>query len=343
VSDTSPIRDEERFDERQVSDYLLASVDGLEPPLRFEQFPGGKANLTYLSVDASGTELVLRRPPLGDVAPGSHDMAREHRVLSVLWRSFPKAPRALVFCGDPQIMGKEFFVMERRHGTVIREQWPYSEPARRERTASSLVDTLAELHLVDYEALGLATLGRPQGFVERQASGWTDRWQRAKTRDLADMDAAASALVLPPDPQRAVLLHNDFKLDNTMVDDDGVIIAVFDWDMATVGDPLVDLATTLAYWADSDAPTYGIFGATAAEMAPYLRPEDAAARYAAATGLDVSDLDYYLGLAYFRIAVIVEQIFARYVGGQTTDERFAGLGSLVPPLAAAANRSLGRR
>jgi aminoglycoside phosphotransferase (APT) family kinase protein len=343
MTDTAPIREEERFDEAGVARYLGAVVDGLEPPITFRQFPGGKANLTYLAVDATGSELVLRRPPLGEVAPGAHDMAREHRVLSVLWRSFPKAPRALAFCDDPSVMGKPFFVMERRHGSVIRDGWPFPDEERRTVTATSLIDTLAELHLVDYEALGLDDLGRPEGFVERQVAGWTDRWQRAKTRDLVDMTTAAASLADPPIAQKTVLLHNDFKLDNTMVDDRGAVTSVFDWDMATLGDPLVDVGTALAYWADADSPTAGVFGADAALLAPYLSADDAAARYSAASGVDVTDLPYYVGLAYFRIAVIVEQIYARFAAGQTTDRRFEGLGALVPVLATAAADSLRQR
>ena len=340
LSDTAPIRKEERFDTEAVSAFLTGAIGDLASPLSFEQFPGGRANLTYLAVDAGGRELVLRRPPLGDVAPGSHDMGREHQVLSVLWEAFPQAPRALAFCDDETVMGKPFFVMERHRGTVIREEWPFSEVDKRQRTATTLIDTLAALHQVDYTAIGLSELGKPDGFVQRQAQGWTRRWHRAKTRDLIDMDAASAMLVATPAPQAAVLLHNDFKLDNTMVDDAGTVTSVFDWDMATLGDPLVDLGTALAYWANRDSPTYPVFGETAAELGKYLSPDDAAALYAAATGFDIEHLDWYLGLAYFRIAVIIEQIFSRFVAGQTTDERFAGLGDIVPALAAAATAAL---
>ncbi|MEE8331746.1 MAG: phosphotransferase family protein, partial [Acidimicrobiia bacterium] len=318
--------------------FLSLEVADLKPPFVFEQFPGGKANLTYLARDAAGRELVLRRPPLGEVAPASHDMSREHRVLSRLWERYPKAPRAVALCQDVAIMGKPFFVMERRHGVVVRETWPFDEAAKRRLAASSLIDSLAELHEVDFAEIGLGGHGRPDGFVGRQIAGWVDRWHRAKTRELADMDAAAGALGVVPDPQRAVLLHNDFKLDNTMLGPDGAVTSVFDWDMSTLGDPLVDLGTALAYWADSESPT--LFGSSAAELSPYLRPEDAAARYASTTGLDLSDLAFYVGLAYFRIAVIIEQIYARYVGGQTADQRFAELGDLVPPLAAEARNTL---
>jgi aminoglycoside phosphotransferase (APT) family kinase protein len=341
VSDTATIRAEERFDEARVADFLTLAIDGFEQPVAFEQFPGGKANLTYLARDRLGSELVLRRPPLGEVAPGSHDMAREYRVLSVLWQAYDKAPRALAFCEDESVMGKPFFAMERRRGLVIREEWPFDDVGKRRQCAVTLIDALAELHEVDFAALGLSDLGRPEGFVGRQVAGWTDRWHRAKTRDLADMDAVAAGMDAVPAAQRTALIHNDFKLDNTMIDDTGRVHSVFDWDMATLGDPLVDLGTAMAYWADPSAPTYGVFGATAAEMSPYLSKAEVADRYAAATGLDLADLPFYLALAHFRIAVIIEQIYARYLAGQTSDKRFAELGLLVPPLAAAARRSLG--
>lgn len=340
MTDTAPIRPEEGFDEEAVAVFLSREVPDLEPPFVFEQFPGGKANLTYLARDAAGRELVLRRPPLGEVAPASHDMSREHRVLSRLWQVYPKAPRAVALCEDDAVMGKPFFVMERRHGVVVRETWPFQETAKRRLAASSLIDSLAELHEVDFVAVGLGDHGRPEGFVGRQIVGWVDRWHRSKTRELADMDATAEALGVVPNPQRAVLLHNDFKLDNTMLGPDGAVTSVFDWDMSTLGDPLVDLGTALAYWADSESPTFRVFGSSAAELSPYLRAEDAATRYASTTGLDLSDLPFYVGLAYFRIAVIIEQIYARYVGGQTADQRFAELGDLVPPLAAEARNTL---
>ncbi|MDH3729968.1 MAG: phosphotransferase family protein [Acidimicrobiia bacterium] len=340
MTDTAPIRPEEGFDEEAVGAFLSGAITDLAPPFVFEQFPGGKANLTYLARDAADRELVLRRPPLGEVAPGSHDMGREHRVLSRLWQRYPKAPRAFALCEDAAVMGKPFFVMERRQGVVVRETWPFDESSKRRMAASSLIDSLAELHEVDFVEVGLGDHGKPDGFVRRQIAGWVDRWHRAKTRELGDMDSAARALDSVPDPQRTVLLHNDFKLDNTMLGLDGAVTSVFDWDMSTLGDPLVDLGTALAYWADSESPTYRVFGSSAAELSPYLRPADAAQRYESLTGLDLSDLDFYVGLAYFRIAVIIEQIYARYVAGQTTDPRFAGLGELVPPLAAEARNTL---
>ncbi|MFQ5948437.1 MAG: phosphotransferase family protein, partial [Acidimicrobiia bacterium] len=340
LADTAPIRDEERFDEARVADYLRSVFPELASAgIEFEQFPGGKANLTYLA-RAGDRELVLRRPPLGPVAPGSHDMAREYRVLSLLYRLFPKAPRAFHFCEDPEIMGKPFFVMERRRGYVVREQWPGSLPDSdqfRRIVAEHLADTLAELHLVDFASIGLADLGRPEGFVARQVEGWTDRWELAKTQNTEAMNDLCRVLAgRLPAPQAATLLHNDYKLDNLMIGDDGQVVAVFDWDMATTGDPLVDLGTALSYFAGPDDPTYPIFGVQAFTLAPYLTKDEFVQRYAARTGFDLSDLRFYEALAMFRITVIIQQIYVRYVRGQTTDERFADLGEMVPELARAA-------
>lgn len=339
--DTARIRPEERFDEERVATYLRTHLGDLlgEEELHFDQFPGGAANLTYRLV-AGSTELVLRRAPLGPVAKGSHDMVREHRVLSRLWRAYPKAPRAFHLCEDPDILGKPFFVMERRHGWVIRSEWPpgYAEdPALREVLGASVVGALAELHLVEPTTVDLGDLGHPDGFVQRQIEGWGRRWEAAKTRDVPAMTAAMELLLSDiPEPQTVSILHNDYKLDNTMVSDTGDVVAVFDWDMATRGDPLVDLGTLLAYWVDPDGPTYPIFGERAVTLAPDFPKADLVAAYAAQTGFDVSQVQYYEGLALYRIAVVIEQIYARYAAGQTSDERFARFGALPPILAAAA-------
>ncbi|MCB1247692.1 MAG: phosphotransferase family protein [Acidimicrobiia bacterium] len=344
MSDTAPIRPEERFDEDLVAAYLRSQLHELvgDGPIVFDQFPGGAANLTYRAVTAAGDELVLRRAPLGEVAKGGHDMAREHAVLSRLWEAYPLAPRSFHFCDDPDVMGKPFFVMERRHGSVIRRSWPDGfRDAERRTTASSLVDALADLHAVDPESVGLGDLGRPDGFVDRQITGWTRRWHAAATRPVPDMDTAAELLATDiPVPQRVAILHNDYKLDNTMVGPDGSLVAVFDWDMATLGDPLVDAGTLLAYWAQPDDPTYAVFGERAVAIGEVVPKDEVRVQYADRTGLDVGSLRYFEALAMFRIAVIIEQIYARYVAGQTTDARFAAFEPIAPLLAAASRQLL---
>jgi aminoglycoside phosphotransferase (APT) family kinase protein len=339
-SDTAPIRKEERFDEDRVAEYLRSVIPDLgeSDQLEFAQFWGGHANLTYV-VRAGATEYVLRRPPLGDVAPGSHDMGREHRVLSVLHQAFPLAPRAIHYCDDASVLDKPFFVMERRSGSVIRGAWPEElDDALRPTVAKSFIDAVADLHEVDFETLGLADLGRPDGFANRQVAGWTNRWQRSREDDVPAMEQLAASLgEHQPGPQRASLIHNDLKLDNTMINDAGELIAVFDWDMSTIGDPLVDLGTTLAYWEGPPEaavvvpPDGSVLGVTADEV---IRT------YEARTGLDCSDISWYRALASFRIAVILQQIYIRFRRGQTQDERFAPLGAVVPYLAAEGLRHL---
>ncbi len=346
MTDTAPIRAEERFDEPTVARYLHGTLPALFPckDVLFDQFPGGAANLTYRARCVEGEEWVLRRAPLGEVARGGHDMAREYKVLSRLWRAFPLAPRAQHSCDDPEVLGKPFFVMERRSGSVVRSEWPVEyagDSALKRAVAESLVDALCDLHTVDPEGVGLVDLGRPEGFVERQIEGWAARWDAAATRPVPDMDACASLLRADvPGPQLAAILHNDFKLDNTMINADGGLVAVFDWDMATLGDPLVDIGTLLAYWAQPDDPTYRVFGANAVAIGEVMPKVEVRERYADRTGFDVSELSYFEGLALFRIAVIIEQIYARYVAGQTADERFAAFEPLAPLLAAAARELL---
>lgn len=339
--DTAPIRPEERFDEQKLASYLrehVAEFAGTEP-IEFEQFPGGHANLTYLA-RVGEREYVFRRPPLGPVAPKSHDMVREFTVLHAVSRVLPQAPAAFHLCTDESILGRPFFVMERRRGFVIRDRWPQGlpdSPEIRRRISERFVDTLVDLHQIDYETIGLGDLGKPQGFAERQVRGWAGRWEAAKTRDVAAMTRLAEWLAVGvPAPQAASLLHNDYKLDNTMVDAAGEVVAVFDWDMATLGDPLIDLGTALAYWGEPADPPYRIFMDNPQLHGGFLTRADLVDWYARGTGFDLSGVGWYEVFAFFKVAVIVEQIYARYVAGQTADERFAGFGTRVEQLAAAA-------
>ncbi|MEZ5175347.1 MAG: phosphotransferase family protein [Acidimicrobiia bacterium] len=338
VTDTAPIRDEERFDESGVARYLATELPELFPTddIVFDQFPGGAANLTYRAVASTGDEYVLRRAPLGEVAEHAHDMAREYRVLSRIWKAYPLAPRAFHYCDDPGVMGKPFFVMERRHGHVVRDRWPsaLTDPAVQRRVACSLVDALADLHCVDADSVGLGELGRPDGFIDRQIEGWARRWDAAATRTVPDMERAAELLASSvPTAQRTGILHNDFKLDNTMVSGEGSLVAVFDWDMATRGDPLVDAGTLLAYWVQPGDLTHLIFGEHAVAIGEVMPKAEVVERYAARSALDLGQIAYYEALARFRIAVIIEQIYARFMAGQTSDARFASFEPIAPLLA----------
>ena len=341
ISDTISIRSDEHFDERRVEEFLRGKLTGTENPLTVRQFGGGAANLTYL-LDYGSREYVLRRPPLGPVAPSAHDMARESKVLLRLWQAFPLAPRAFLFCDDESVVGAPFFVMERRQGVVIRGSIPavYSSwrdaPARMSR---ALIESLADLHAVDFEAIGLGDLGRPAGFIHRQIEGWWRRWQAAKLEDLRAMDAVYEWLRSNQPPENVPsLVHNDYKLDNVMLDadDPGRVVAVFDWDMCTLGDPLSDVGALLAWWCLPDDPPH--FRAMA--MMPlddrFLRREELVARYAEYSGRDVSAIHFYHALSLFRVTVIIAQIYVRYVRGQTQDERFAAFGPRIPAAAQAA-------
>ena len=342
LPDTSPVRDAEGLDWARLQAYLRQHLDpreiaGIDLSCQMEvaQFPGGHSNLTYV-VRFGATELVVRRPPLGPVAPTAHDMTREYRWLVALRPVFPLAPRPYLVCEDTGIVGSVFYVMERRHGLVVRHEDTASWADRRDDcrlVSQALVDTLAELHGIDLAAHGLSGLGKPAGFVLRQVRGWTERWQRSKTDAVPEMDALAEWLSghLPPDAERPTIVHGDFKLDNVMLDeaDVGRLVAVLDWEMCALGDPLVDLGILLAYWPPS-AP-----GARPlrTDASGWLTRDEIVARYAARSGRDVSGVRYYETFALFKVAVVLQQIFYRYARGQTDDARFASFGERVAALA----------
>jgi len=346
MDDVIDLRPDEKLDEAALSAYLRGKLDGSDNPLTVRQFGGGAANLTYL-LDYGTHEYVLRRPPLGPVAASAHDMGREYRVLSVLWRTFPYAPRAFLFGDDPSVIGAPFFVMERRRGVVVRRSLPdtyANQPDAPRRMSEALVDALADFHSVDYEALGLGDLGKPQGFLDRQIEGWYKRWHAAKTADLDDMDRVYAWLKANQPATAAVsLVHNDYKLDNVMLapDDPGRVVAIFDWDMCTLGDPLSDLGALLTYWTEPADPPY--LQATA--MMPlgggFPTRGELVARYAEKSGRAVGDIAFYHALGLFRLTVIVAQIFIRFHRGQTQDPRFAVMEQMIPLLARRATEIAG--
>jgi aminoglycoside phosphotransferase (APT) family kinase protein len=267
-------------------------------------------------------------------------MVREYRALAALGPYFAPAPRVFVLCEDPAVIGAPFFVMERRHGLIVRRTMPpeiADEPAVRRRIGEAAIDTLADLHAVPVAGTPVAALGKPVGFVERQIRGWADRWQRAKTEELAAMDTLAEWLIarIPP-ANRATVVHNDFKLDNMMLDarDPGHVVAVLDWDMTTLGDPLIDVGTLLGYWPEANDPPERL----AIAMQPtYLdgfpTRAEIVARYAARSGRDLGAIGFFETFALFKLAVVLQQIYLRFVRGQTKDERFAAMGESVKRLA----------
>ena len=257
--DTAPIRRGEEVDLAALREFLERKMPGAGRLVEIEQFPGGHSNLTYLLRFANG-EYVLRRPPLGPVAPKAHDMAREFHLLDAVSAHFPFAPSVHLLCEDSSLLGAVFYLMERRRGVVLRRE-PPSEYAVFDdyprRVSEAFIDCLAELHAIDIRAHGLDALGHPDGFLDRQVRGWSQRWQRARTEDLPQMEALSRWLAenRPVSPT-ATLVHNDYKLDNLMFDpqDPGRVAAVLDWEMATVGDPLVDLGIVLCYWPEPGDP-----------------------------------------------------------------------------------------
>src|SRR5262245_43060311 len=338
--ETIPIRDDEDFNHDALAAYLRGKLPGTDQALAIEQFGGGHANLTYLLRYAT-QEYVLRRPPLGPVAATAHDMGREYRVLSVLYRAYPLAPRAFLYCDDAAIIGAPFFVMQRRRGIVVRRMIPPEfgggKDVQINRSISEvLIDALADLHDTDYRAVGLETLGKPDGFLRRQVDGWAARYERSKTRELKVVDELVAWLhARQPESPPPTLLHNDWRLDNMMLDrtNPGRVEAVFDWDMCTLGDPLCDLGTLLASWVEAGEEMSGASAGTMPSTVPgFIRRRAAVERYGARRGVDVSAVPYYYVFGLFKIGVVLQQIYHRYHLGQTKDARFAILDQVAEML-----------
>lgn len=342
-ADVAPVRPGEDLDWSALDCRVRELLLDLRGPLEVRQFPHGNANLTYL-LRFDSRELVLRRPPFGELAPGAHDMKREYRVLSKLWRVYDRAPQALAFCDDHEVIGSDFVVLERRVGEVVRDAVPASMANVREvgrRLGHAVVDALAELNCVDPAECGLQDLGRPDGFVARQVAGWRHRWELARPQSGPEiMDRIGARLAdLLPRPQRASLLHNDMKLDNCQFPpgDPDRVSAVFDWDMATVGDPLVDLGTLLNYWPDpADPPDSSRVTHDGLQDIGLPSRLEIAARYGEQTGLDTEGIAWYEAFALWKTAIVVQQLWNRYVAGDTLDDRMIGLGERVPMLARSA-------
>jgi len=348
--DTAPVRPGEELPLDALREALRGRVEGDVDRLTVEQFPGGFSNLTYL-LRLDGQEYVLRRAPLGPVAAKAHDMPREYRLLERVHPVLPVAPEPVLLVEDASVIGAPFYLMERRRGVVVRTKLPpeYADlPDAPRQLSEALVDTLADLHAVDIDAAGLRDLGKPQGFNARQVEGWAGRWRRARTDDLPpvdelhDEDVIAWLSTHTPAESAHTLVHNDFKLDNLMLDpaDPARVVALLDWEMTTVGDPLADLGLTLTYWTMPQQPG-GAENRVGANAPGFLSREEFLARYSARSGRDVANVAWYEVLGHFKLAVIVMQIYARYRAGQTKDPRFAPLGQQAAWLIAEAWRRTG--
>ena len=337
MNETIDIRPGEELDVAALEPYLREHLPGAVGPLTIRQFGGGHANLVYL-LQFADAEYVLRRPPLGPLPKGGHDMVREYTVLSRLYEYYALAPRAYALCTDRAILGADFVIEQRCSGTIIRGPIPSeiaSDPAKCRALGENFIDTLADFHNVDYVRAGLENLGRPEGYLARQFDGWRKRWDAADTPGRIDATAYLETLgrTLPRSGPPG-LVHNDFKFDNTILDNGDLTrpIAVLDWDMCTVGDPLADLGNVLTLWMEpGDPPPIG--SSIMQTVAPgFPTRAELVARYAERTGRDVAAIAWYTAFNFFRYAVIAQQIYARYVRGQTQDERFAGFATWVSAL-----------
>jgi alkylation response protein AidB-like acyl-CoA dehydrogenase/aminoglycoside phosphotransferase (APT) family kinase protein len=346
---TQPVRAGEELDLERLTPFLRRALGVEAGDIVVEQFPRGHSNLTYL-VRMDGAEVVLRRPPFGSKVRSAHDMGREFRVLSHLAPVYSRVPKPIAYCEDASILGAPFYLMERLRGLILRRRLPEGvslDPGRVRRLCESFVDTLVELHGLDYRAAGLGELGNPDGYVERQVRGWTQRYQDARTDDIPEMETVAAWLAahIPASPAPAVV-HNDYKYDNLVLDpaDPTRVRGILDWEMATIGDPLMDLGTALCYWVQADDPE----PLQAARFGPTTLPgsftrRELAERYAEKSGRALDHVVFYYCFGLFKTAVVVQQIYFRYRQGLTRDERFADLIQGVRALAAqaAAHRERG--
>lgn len=338
-SEVAAVRKGEELDVRRLAEYLRNKVEGVDSEASVQQFPSGHSNLTYL-LAAGDREYVLRRAPLGPLAPRAHDMAREYHVLHALHPFFPEAPKVFHLCEDPAVIGAVFYIMERRRGIILRDRVPpqiEDLPNYGRLISEAFIDCMVRLHAVDLYSSGLVAVGKPEGFLERQVHGWAERWQRSKIEDLPEMGVIIAYLTETlPTSAPATLVHNDYKLDNVILSAESPdrIEAVLDWEMTTIGDPLADVGLTLCYWHWAAAPELASHGPKALTATPgWYSREEFIARYADATGRDLTRIAYYEILGIFKLAVILQQIYYRFRRGQTSDTRFRDFDTQVKGLA----------
>ena len=336
MSETIAVREDESFDLEAVERELRERIDDLpEGGLEVQQFASGASNLTYL-LRIGDWEGVLRRPPLGPVPPKAHDMGRESGLLTKLHEAYPLAPKPYFFEPHEAVIGTPFYVMERREGVVIGASFPEGVEADEELRrgiSCTVADTLAELHAVDPWEAGLGDLGRPEGFLERQVEGWISRYDKAKTEEMDEVDPLTDWLSANvPESLEPTIIHNDYKLNNLVLDPGDLtrVRAVLDWEMATVGDPLLDLAVSLSYWTEPDDPEeLREILPTATSEGGFITRRELVEQYSEKSGRDVSDMHWYVVFGYFKLAGILQQIYSRYHKGHTKDDRFATFGEHV--------------
>jgi aminoglycoside phosphotransferase (APT) family kinase protein len=314
------------IDVDRVSAWLQANVEGAQAPFTFELIGGGRSNLTYTVTGADGATVVLRRPPLGHVLESAHDMAREHRIISAVGKTDVPVPRTLGLCADPAVNGAPFYVMSHVDGVVLDspQKAALLPPERRRPASEHLLDVLADLHAVDVDAVGLGDLARKEGYVERQLRRWTKQWASSKTRELPAIDEVAQRLAARiPDQQGVVIAHGDYRFGNCLTDVSRArIAAVLDWELCTLGDPLADVGYLGVYWTDPGGEQLRHNDPSGIEGFPAYA--DLLERYAARTGRDLAGIDYYVAFSSWRLAVISEGVYARFLHGAMGDQ---GIGS----------------
>lgn len=327
----------EELDTQKLEQYIESTLPGFTGPLIIEQFPSGFSNLTYL-LRMGDRDLVLRRPPFGSKVKSAHDMGREYRVLTALNPVYPQAPKPLLHCEDEDVIGAPFYVMERISGVILRgkkpQEWAMG-PSGVRACCDALVRNLVQLHSLNWRAAGLDELKKEGSYVERQVTGWIKRYYASQTDDIPTIEQAAKWLEANfPQDVDAVLVHNDYKFDNVVLDPTDLtkIIGVLDWEMCTVGDPLMDLGTSLGYWMEADDPSMGVVQCFLTLEPGAMTRLEFAERYAELTGRDISNIQFYYVFALLKLAVIVQQIYYRYKQGLTKDERFAPLIFMVGAL-----------
>ncbi len=342
------MRKGEELDVGPLAEFLRNELGAAADELEITQFPAGSSNLTYC-IRLGGSEYVLRRPPFGNQVKSAHDMSREFNVLSKLSAVYAPAPKPLVYCNDESVIGSEFYLMERRKGLIIRGKAPdFLEESidLQYAVCDSFVKNLADLHALDYKSIGLDDLGKPEGYVARQVEGWTKRYFKAKTHDHHELETAIDWIGTNiPESTGASLVHNDYKFDNVMLRQENIteITAVLDWEMATIGEPLMDLGTTLGYWMSKEVgPELLSMPFNPRVLMENIKRSEIVEMYADHSGRDVSNMLFYYVFGTFKIAVIAQQIYFRFAKGFTTDERFAKFDGFVKALGRIAMHAIGR-
>jgi aminoglycoside phosphotransferase (APT) family kinase protein len=339
-------RADEGIDLPPVEAWFVDTIPSVQPPLAFDRISGGRSNLTYSVSDAAGRRWALRRPPLGKRLQSAHDMAREHRIISALRQTAVPVPPVAGLCDDDSVNGAPFYVMEFVDGPVLRtrsEAEASFDEGDRRAIGERVVDTLVAIHGVDPDEIGLGELGRKQEYVARQLHRWHGQWEKSKTDELPVVDGVHARLSARiPEQGPATIVHGDYRLDNMILSAAGEVAAVVDWELCTLGDPLADVGMLLVYWSEPDDELTPLFEAPTT-AAGFPSRDEVRDRYAGASGRDLSTIDFYVALAYWKLAIILQGVYARYAAGQYGDapEAFEQFAKHVQRLADAAEDRLG--